>query len=130
MDVTYQHFKMENVNCVLKLMEKDFHGIYRFTRCILFCQYPQTASKVAYRFIWNGQLFQFTCLPNGLTSAPRWFTKLLKPIFSKLRNQDYFCVLLDDIWLMGKSSDECNSNVLATCKLLIDAGFLINEGNR
>ena len=35
---------------------------------------------------------------------------------------------LDDIWLMGTSRDECNSNVVATCKLLIDAGCLINEG--
>ena len=26
---------------------------------------------------WKGELFQFTCLLNGLASAPRLFTKLL-----------------------------------------------------
>ena len=29
------------------------------------------------RFSWRGKLFQFTCLPNGLSSAPRLFPKIL-----------------------------------------------------
>ena len=28
---------------------------------------------------YGGKLYQFTCLPNGLCSGPRKFTKLLKP---------------------------------------------------
>ena len=36
------------------------------------------------RFTWNNQLFQFTCLPNGSSSAPRIFTKLMKPVYSTL----------------------------------------------
>ena len=31
------------------------------------------------RFKWQGSLYQFTCLPNGLSCASRKFTKLLKP---------------------------------------------------
>ena len=27
-------------------------------------------------FSWRGQLSQFTCLPNGLSCAPRLFTKI------------------------------------------------------
>ena len=37
------------------------------------------------KFFWQGELFQFTCLPNGLASAPRLFAKLLKPVYSILR---------------------------------------------
>ena len=36
------------------------------------------------KFSFNGQLFQFTCMPNGLACAPRLFTKLLKPVYGSL----------------------------------------------
>ena len=39
------------------------------------------------RFLWRGKLYQYTCLPNGLSSAPRLFTKLLKPVYALLRSQ-------------------------------------------
>ena len=37
------------------------------------------------RFIWKNQLFQSTCLPNGLSSAPKILTKLMKLAYSTLR---------------------------------------------
>ena len=39
------------------------------------------------KFIWRDQLYAFTSLPMGLTSGPRIFTKVLKPIFSYLRSK-------------------------------------------
>ena len=72
--------------------------------------------------------FDDTCLPNGLSSAPRIFTKLLKPVFSKLRNEGFISVYdLDDSWLMGKTHEDCSVNVRATKQLLSNAGFIINE---
>ena len=35
------------------------------------------------KFVWRNQLYAFTCLPMGLTSSPRIFTKILKPVFAK-----------------------------------------------
>ena len=37
-------------------------------------------------FLWKGKYYQFTCLPNGLSSAPRTFTKILKPVYARLRS--------------------------------------------
>lgn len=34
-------------------------------------------------FVWNDQLYEFQCLPFGLCSAPRVFTKLLKPVLAR-----------------------------------------------
>lgn len=66
-------------------------------------------------------------MPNGLTSAPRWYTKLMKPIFSKLRNEGLVSVYyLDDTWLMGRTKIECQINVKSTRNLLEESGFLIN----
>ena len=39
------------------------------------------------KFIFNGKLYQFTCLTNGLCSGVRKFTKLLKPTLSILRQK-------------------------------------------
>ena len=53
------------------------------------------------KFEWQGNYFRFTCLPNGLASAPRLFTKVLKPIYAHLRSLWHFCMgHIDDSFLM------------------------------
>ena len=80
------------------------------------------------KFEWNNSLYQFTCLPNELSSAPRMFTKLMKPVFSSLRSKGFISVYyLDDSWLAGSTREECLENINATRTLLTEAGFVINE---
>ena len=81
------------------------------------------------RFFWRNRLFQYTCLPNGLASAPRYFTKLLKPVYSTLRSQGYLNVgyIIDDSYLQGGSKTECRNNILTTLNLFESLGFLINH---
>ena len=40
-------------------------------------------------FQFEGKLYKFVCLPNGLTSAPRLFTKILKPVFGALHKEGH-----------------------------------------
>ena len=55
---------------------------------------------------WKGQLYQFTAMPNGLTCAPRYFTKLLKPVFSILREKGHISSgYLDDVLILGEDYD-------------------------
>jgi hypothetical protein len=42
-------------------------------------------------FEWQGSYFQFTCLPNGLSCAPRLFTKILQPVYTHLRMLGHTC---------------------------------------
>ena len=35
------------------------------------------------RFVWNEQLYEYTCMPNGLACCFRIFTQILKPVFSQ-----------------------------------------------
>lgn len=39
------------------------------------------------KFLWKGVLYQCNALTFGLASAPRVFTKLMKPIFAYIRQQ-------------------------------------------
>ena len=33
------------------------------------------------KYLWKDKIFQYTCLLNGLASAPRLFTNIMKPVF-------------------------------------------------
>ena len=126
-DVVYQHFKMENIHSVLQLLEPNCYMASIDLRDAYYSVNIHPSDRKYLRFIWNNYLYQFTCLPNGLSSAPRWFTKLLKPVFSQLRSLGFLSAFyLDDTWLMGKSKEECELNVKTTLNLLCKAGFLIN----
>ena len=43
------------------------------------------ANQKYLKFQWENKLYVFTCFPNGLAFCPRKFTKLLKPVYSVLR---------------------------------------------
>ena len=59
------------------------------------------------RFLWKEQTYEFRCLPFGLSSAPRVFTKLLKPVMALLRRQGIRTIIfLDDLLVMGQSKEE------------------------
>ena len=81
------------------------------------------------RFEWNDQLFQFTVIPNGLSSGPRIFTKLLKPAYAVLRERGHVISgYIDDSFLMGLSFDTCLSNIQDANNLMKSLGFNMNYG--
>ena len=69
--VTYHHFKMESVQTALHLMKKNcFMG--SIDLCDAYYSIPISQQHQKYlKFCWQGQLYQFTCLPNGLACVPR-----------------------------------------------------------
>jgi hypothetical protein len=80
------------------------------------------------RFEWKNEIYQYTCLPNGIGCAPRLFTKLMKPIYAKLRKMGYTnSGYIDDSLLMGDSKIECQNNVSDTVSLIESVGFIIHE---
>ena len=49
-------------------------------------------------FKWADQIYESTCLPNGLSCAPRQFTKILKPPLAALHKQGHISIAhLDDL---------------------------------
>ena len=58
-------------------------------------------------------------MENGLSCAPRVFTKLLKPVYATLHNLGY----IDDSYLQGATSSECLENVKVTASLFKKVGF-------
>ena len=81
------------------------------------------------RFEHDGQLYEFVCLPNGLSSAPRIFTKLLKPALARLREDGVLLVIyIDDIILLADDPQTLITYIHKATTLLKSLGFTIHEG--
>jgi hypothetical protein len=126
--VAYYHFKMDTLETAIRLM----------TPC---CFMTSIDLKDAYysvpiapehqkylKFMWRDQLYVFTCLPMGLTSSPRIFTKLLKPVFATLRSKFGHSSLgyIDDSLNLEDSYTEAERATLHAVELLISLGFTIH----
>ena len=79
------------------------------------------------QFIWEEKHYKFQCLPFGLTSAPRIFTKLLKPVVGFLR-QIGLClnVYLHDMLIMHVNKDQLEAMAPLVCNFFEALGLMVN----
>ena len=121
------HFKMEDLSHLPSLLRRgdfmckiDLKDAYQTIPIA-------KKSRIYLRFLWRGRLYQFTCLPFGLRSSPRIFTKVLKPLLVYLRALGVrLLVYLDDILIMAATPELCLEHMQLTWQLLTDLGFLGN----
>lgn len=126
--VTYEHFKQETFSVILDLIqENDFFTSIDLKDAYFSIPVHEDFQKFL-KFIWEGQLFQFICLPFGLASAPRIYTKVLKPVYAWFRKQGFRCsYYIDDSLNMNKDRDVCRSNALKMSETLDSLGYTINK---
>lgn len=125
--VEYNHFKMETLSTALELLEPNMFMASVDLKDAYYSVPIAKSDRKWLRFMWRSQLYEFTCLPNGLSCAPRIFTKILKPVFAVLRSAGLISVYyLDDILLFGSSRKNCLNNVTESINLLTKLGFTIN----
>jgi len=121
------HFKMEDLRVARRLISIGTYLASIDLKDAYFHVPIHEDSKKLLRFKWDGILYEFNCLPFGLSTAPRIFTKLMKPVFHYLRNTGFSSVnYLDDFLLLEESYSDCCYNVLKTRNLLESLGFSIN----
>ena len=82
--VEYHHFKMDSLTSVITLMEKNCFMASLDIKDAYYSFAINTSDRNYLCFEWNGHLYHYTCLPNGLSLAPRKFTKILKVPLSYL----------------------------------------------
>ena len=75
-----------------------------------------------------GKIYQFMCLPFGLSSAPWVFTKTLKPVLVLLRETGMRLVAyIDDILILVESKETALNHAEGMVYLLECLGFVINQ---
>ena len=125
--VEYHHFKMDTLQSAIRLMKQNCYMASVDLRDAYYSLPIDKEYQKFLRFVWKGKLFQFTCLPNGLSCAPRLFTKILKPVYATLRKKGHLNVgYIDDSYLQGDTAHQCQTNVSDTCCLFTRLGFIIH----
>ena len=126
--VHYEHFKQETFKIVLELIQENDYFTSIDMQDAYFSVPINSFFRRYLKFMWDGQLFHFVCVPFGLSSAPRLFTKILKPIFAWFRQQSIRCsYYIDDSLNMDQNRDVCARNTMTIAKTLESLGFTINN---
>ena len=122
------HFKMDTIRSCINLMKKNcFMASLDLTDAYYAVSIHPSSQKYL-KFLVGTQLYKYIALPNGLCSAPRIFTKLMKPVYSALRARGLISSgYLDHSFLVGMSYEQCKMNVNETSKLFRDLGFYISD---
>ena len=123
--IPYEYFKMEGIHMLRDLLRKgDF--MVKIDLKDAYFTVPVWRNHQKYlRFVWKAG--SFACLPFGLASAPRVFTKLMKPVVGLLRQPGIrLIVYLYDILIMAQSRDIALQHASTALDLLQGLGFLIN----
>ena len=126
--VVYEHFKMEHLDFVCDLVrQQDWFGSIDLSDAYFAIPIAENSRKYL-KFVWKGTLYNYRVLVFGLSSAPRIFTRICKPILALLRGVNHIrCSLyIDDMIVMAcKKSDLCNY-IDIICNLFTNLGFKIN----
>ena len=125
--VDYHHFKMDTFKTAISLIRP---GCFMASIDLKDAYYSIPIAQEDRRFLmfeWKGTYYQFTSLPNGLSSAPRLFTKILKPVYSHLRELGHTCMgHIDDSLLVGYNYQSCKCNITDSLLLFTQLGFVIH----
>lgn len=84
--------------------------------------------QIYLRFMWKGTMWEFVCLPFGLASALRAFTKIMKPVVGMLRKMGARLIIyLDDILIMEESKQLGTQHARLVSSTLERLGFVVNH---
>jgi len=118
------HFKMESLGMIKNLLKNNnwMASIDAYLSIAV-----REHHQKHLRFPWQEKVYKFQCLPFGLSSAPRVFTKLLKPVLANLHHQGMRLIMyLDDMLVMAQSKMELERQLTQITSLLENLGFVVN----
>jgi len=123
----YVHFKMDNIHSVLHLIQQDCFMTSIDIKDAYYSVPIRSSDRKYLRFMFEGRLYEYLVLPNGLSCGPRKFTKLLKPALASLRKGGTtIAAYIDDILIIGRTYQECLLSTYISCSIFDRLGFVIH----
>lgn len=125
--MTPPNIKVEHIRTAIKLTSLNCFMTDLDLKDAYYLVPVHKMSRTYIRFIFNEEIFEFTCLPFGLYLNPYLFPKLMKVFVYYLRSVGWIlCIYLEDFLFFGKNYNIC-LRTRTRCKFLsftIDSRFL------
>ena len=125
--ITTQRFRMTTIKDVFQLLQRKDWAICLDLKDAYFHVPVHPRHRRFLQFIWRGQAFHYKCLLFGLSSSPRVFTRITKPVVHCLRTRGVKVVFyLDDMLVLGSSRSRASHSRNTVIRLLEELGFSLN----
>jgi len=97
----HPHFKMEDLKVVADILCPEDFMCKIDLKDVYFAVPIHPEHQKLHCFQFKNVTYRFKCLPLGLTSAPRVFTKVLKPLVAFVRRLGLrICIYIDNIFFL------------------------------
>ena len=122
------HFKMEGIHMLKDILKPGDWMTKVDLKDAYFMVPIAPRHRPLLRFQWQGNTYQFNCLPFGLSSAPWVFTKTTRPVVATLRSIGMRMIIyIDDILIMAPSPTMVREHTAGLIFLLENLGFIVNH---
>ena len=125
--IEYEHFKMESIRTVISLTETGAYMAKLDLKEAYYSAAIHPAFRKYLRFYWQGDLWEFQVLPNGLAPGPRDWTKLMKPLMAVIRSAGIsIAIYIDDCFLVNPDEASLRDDIAFVIHVFNSAGLTIN----
>ena len=123
-----EYFKMEGLHLLPVLLQQG-DWMAKMDLKDAYLQVPIHPDHQSFlTFQWEQKWYKFTCLPFGLSSAPRVFTKLMKSVVGFLRQVGCRLIIcLDDLLILHQDRVQLEQIIPSICQLFDSLGLIVNH---
>ena len=126
-EIVYHKFKQNTIQNILDLVRPGCFMCSVDLKDAYYCVGVRQDFRKLLKFMWNGKLYQFTCLGQGISCAPRLFTKIMKAPIRHLRELGIIIIAyIDDLLVIADSSEKCLTDTNSALELLQALGYIVN----
>ena len=119
-----EKFKMEGLHTARSLLREGDYMMKLDLKDAYYAVLIHPESRKYLRFQFKGPMYEFHCLPFGLSLAPRVFTRILRPIMGKLRSEGIRAVIcLDHLLLIHHQKDTLGEIFPLCAETFVQPGF-------
>ncbi|KAM9951238.1 hypothetical protein ACTFIT_012344 [Dictyostelium discoideum] len=107
--INNQSFKMEGIKNLPSMVKQGYYMVKLDIKKAYLHVLVDPQYRDLFRFVWKGSHYRWKTMPFGLSTAPRIFTMLLRPVLRMLRDINVSVIAyLDDLLIVGSTKEECN----------------------
>ena len=120
-------FRMDRLTDIMQLIRPGDWFVSIDLSDAYYCIAMHILSMPFLTFLFLEIYYQFTCMPQGLHSAPRIFTKVMRVVLSFLRGRGIrIAAWIDDFFIASSSHALCREHTFLTFRTFEELGFLPN----